>query len=166
MLSVYFFALGMVCFFPEDAFPAVYLCFLATFRSPFLNGSPYAESNNRASAEVTAVVAMLISKPGSGENESKFARQLDRWFGRRVGTRDLREEGKDDPFESKVDGTLSLIPVEMNAFKIGDSREHGLGEGRKEGQHMRTLKENFDGNGSTLTVNHSPPAWGIPGLSL
>ena len=40
---------------------------------PRLNGMPYADSSNRASAVVAAVVAMEISNPGSAVNESKFA---------------------------------------------------------------------------------------------
>jgi hypothetical protein len=78
----------------------------------------------------------------------------------------LGEESENGSFESKVYTTLSFIPVKMNAFKIGDSREHGLGEGGKESPHMRTFKYNLDCNRNTLTVSHSAPAWGIPGLSL
>jgi len=141
MLSIYFFfALGMVCLL--ETFPLLSLR-LTTFR----NGIPYAERSNRASAVVTAVVAMLISKPGSGENESKFAKQLEpiREGG---GTFDLGEKGKDRPFESKVNSALFFIPVEMNSFKVWNSREYGFGQDGKESQHMRTLKLNLDGNRS------------------
>jgi hypothetical protein len=76
-LSAYFFPLGTICFL----YPFHLRFRLTTGRSAPLNGSPYAESNNRASAAVIAVVLMLISKPGNRENESKFARQSAHVFG-------------------------------------------------------------------------------------
>jgi len=41
-------------------------------------------------------------------------------------TFDLREKSKDIAGESKVDGSILLIPNEMNAVKVGDPRENSL----------------------------------------
>lgn len=91
-----------------------------------MNGNPKADSNNRASAVVVALVLMNISIPGMNENESWFANgefHKERWH-----TFYLREKRHRFRGKSKVNCPIIFTLDIVEAPEIFQSWKHNFSQ--------------------------------------